>query len=268
MRLCFLLCLMVPLSHRQMQGLPGARCETGLPGPPGPIGMKGFPGTSGQRGEPGPPGPVIMCGQDLFGSVRRDVERLMKMSAKLDVAISFNFVRKVDQKYFVSNKERGSFLKAVEFCSQQGLELALPQTEEENRILIQLLGEADKIAWININSRKAEGNFQSDMKSQPLTFTKWGERQPDQTIQDTGCSMVTGQTKSGSRIPHDDYRIEAREVARYDGAGVLPWSQAWGRDLSDSAWWPGCSSRDPAGPSPNERRETIPQWAHHLQGEP
>ncbi|MED6266734.1 hypothetical protein CHARACLAT_005071, partial [Characodon lateralis] len=127
----------------------------------------------------------------LFGSVRRDVERLMKMSAKLDVAISFDFVRKVDQKYFVSNKERGSFLKAVEFCSQQGLELALPQTEEENRILIQLLGEADKIAWININSRKAEGNFQSDMKSQPLTFTKWGERQPDQTIQDTGCSMVT-----------------------------------------------------------------------------
>ncbi|MEQ2241941.1 hypothetical protein ILYODFUR_030538 [Ilyodon furcidens] len=30
----------------------------------------------------------------------------------------------------------------------------------------------------------------------------------------------------------------------------------------------GCSSRDPAGPNPNERREAIPQWAHHLQGEP
>uniref|UniRef100_A0A3Q2ULJ3 C-type lectin domain-containing protein n=1 Tax=Fundulus heteroclitus TaxID=8078 RepID=A0A3Q2ULJ3_FUNHE len=106
-------------------------------------------------------------------------------------AMSFDFVRKVNQKYFVSNKEKGSFLKAVEFCSQQGLELALPQSEEENRILIQLIGEDDKRAWVNINSRKAEGNFQSDMKNRPLIFTNWGERQPDESIQDTGCSMVT-----------------------------------------------------------------------------
>ncbi|MEQ2230644.1 hypothetical protein ILYODFUR_031525 [Ilyodon furcidens] len=28
----------------------------------------------------------------------------------------------------------------------------------------------------------------------------------------------------------------------------------------------GCSSEDLAGPSSNERRETIPQWAYHLQG--
>ncbi|KAK5606264.1 hypothetical protein CRENBAI_024409 [Crenichthys baileyi] len=172
-------------------GPPGLPGEPGEPGTPGRSGPPGPPGLPGEPGEPGTPGPVIMCGKDLFGSVGRDVERLMKISAKLDLAISFNFVRKVDQKYFVSNKERGSFLKAVEFCSQQGLELALPQSEEENRMLIQLLGEADKIAWININSRKAEGNFQSDIKGQPLTFTKWGERQPDQTIQDTGCSMVT-----------------------------------------------------------------------------
>ncbi|KAK5620726.1 hypothetical protein CRENBAI_019570 [Crenichthys baileyi] len=70
------------------------------------------------------------------------------------------------------------------------------------------------------------------------------------------------------RILHEDKYIEARDVARYGGAGVPPWSQAWGRDSSESAWWPGCSSRDPAGPNPNERREAIPQWAHHLQGEP
>ncbi|XP_047206396.1 mannose-binding protein C-like [Girardinichthys multiradiatus] len=188
MRLCFLLCLMVPLSHSQMRCLPGARGDRGPAGPAGPPGPSG---PIGLRGLTGRPGPITTCGQDLFGSIGQDVERLMKISAKIDIAISFDFVRKVDQKYFVSNKERGPFLKAVEFCSQQGLELALPQTEEENRMLIQLLGEADKIAWININSRKAEGNFQSDMKSQPLTFTKWGEKQPDQTIQDTGCSMVT-----------------------------------------------------------------------------
>ncbi|MED6279235.1 hypothetical protein CHARACLAT_032472 [Characodon lateralis] len=68
------------------------------------------------------------------------------------------------------------------------------------------------------------------------------------------------------RTPHDDYEIEACDVARYGGAGVPPWSQAWGRDSSESAWWLGCSSRDPAGPSPNERRKTIPQWPTTCRG--
>ncbi|MEQ2242799.1 hypothetical protein ILYODFUR_000419 [Ilyodon furcidens] len=34
---------------------------------------------------------------------------------------------------------------------------------------------------------------------------------------------------------------------------------ARGLDLSASAWWPGYSSRDPAGPSPNETRGHPPE---------
>ncbi|MEQ2185437.1 hypothetical protein GOODEAATRI_018129 [Goodea atripinnis] len=61
--------------------------------------------------------------------------------------------------------------------------------------------------------------------------------------------------------------IKFRHVtARYGGDGVPHRSQAWGRDSSESAWWLGCSSWHPAGPSPNERHKAIPQWAHHLQG--
>ncbi|MED6282428.1 hypothetical protein CHARACLAT_032070 [Characodon lateralis] len=75
-----------------------------------------------------------------------------------------------------------------------------------------------------------------------------------------------GQTKSSSRHLHEDHKIEARDVTLYGGPGVPPWSQAWGRDSSESAWWLGFSSWHPAGPSPNERCEAIPQWAHHLQG--
>ncbi|MEQ2288888.1 hypothetical protein AMECASPLE_027512 [Ameca splendens] len=40
--------------------------------------------------------------------------------------------------------------------------------------------------------------------------------------------------------------------------GSHPWSQAWGQDSSESAWWLGCSSQDPTGPSPNERCEAMP----------
>ncbi|XP_043981374.1 collectin-43-like [Gambusia affinis] len=171
--------------------IPGAPGPLGPPGPPGPPGRPGINGPRGLPGFPGPPGPVIVCGRELFNSFRQDVERLMKITAKLDLALTFDFVRKAGQKYFVSNKERGSFQKAADFCQQRGLELALPQSEEENHMLLQLMGQDEKRAWININMRKADGNFQSDMKNRPLTFTKWGKRQPDQSIKDSGCSMAT-----------------------------------------------------------------------------
>ncbi|XP_072241355.1 mannose-binding protein C-like [Leuresthes tenuis] len=203
------LCWMVHKGYSELLGSPCPKCEKGDPGisgPPGPPGLRGspgnlgfpgspgFPGNKGERGRPGAPGPAgpaIVCGPDLFGPVVRDVETLQKTIVKLELAINFNFVRKIGQKYLVSNKERGSFLKAVEFCSQQGLELAQPQSEEENSMLAQLWGENDKKVWIRVNNKKADGNFETNINNQPLTFTKWGEAQPDDTIQDTGCTILS-----------------------------------------------------------------------------
>ncbi|KAM6936798.1 mannose-binding protein C-like [Xenentodon cancila] len=142
-----------------------------------------------------------MCGRDVLGAVAQDVDTLMKITAKLNLAVNFDFTRRVGQKYFLSNKARGSFQEAVEFCSQRGLELALPHNHKENGVLTQLFGDVDKVAWINVNSKKAEGNFQSDMKNQPLTFTSWEEGQPDKSIQDTGCTMLL---ENGFwRVTHD-----------------------------------------------------------------
>ncbi|XP_061576853.1 mannose-binding protein C-like isoform X2 [Cololabis saira] len=130
-----------------------------------------------------------MCGRDVFGAIAQDVDTLMKTTAKFELAANFDFTRRVGQKYFVSNKLRGSFQEAVEFCSQQGLELALPHKDQENRILTQLFGDVDNVAWINVNNR-AVANFQSDMKNQRLTFTNWEGGQPDESIQDTGCTTL------------------------------------------------------------------------------
>ncbi|KAM4573145.1 mannose-binding protein C-like [Odontesthes bonariensis] len=197
MRLYLLFCVLCWMVHTgcsEEPGPPGSKCEKGDPGirgPVGPPGLRGFPGPYGARGPTGEPGPAIVCGPDLFGPVVRDVETLQKTIVKLELAINFNFVRKIGQKYFVSNKERGSFLKAAEFCSQQGLGLAQPQSEEENSMLAQLWGEDDKNAWISVNNKKADGNFETNINNQPLTFTKWGEAQPDDTIKDTGCTILS-----------------------------------------------------------------------------
>ncbi|XP_041795172.1 collectin-11-like [Chelmon rostratus] len=215
MRLCLLfcfLCLMAPIGYSQLPGPPGPKGDKGDPGRMGLNGMPGFQGLTGEKGEkgkegfpgpvgprgrwgapgpPGPPGAAVMCGQDPFVSVGQDIEALQKSVAKLVLAINYDFVRRAGQKYFVSYKDRGSFSRALEFCSQRGLELALPQNEDENNILTQVFGEIDKRAWISVNNKKAEGNFETDMKNRPLTFTKWGEGQPDRSIEDTGCTMLS-----------------------------------------------------------------------------
>ncbi|XP_069019189.1 mannose-binding protein C-like [Embiotoca jacksoni] len=130
-----------------------------------------------------------MCGRDPFVSIGRDVDTLKKSINKLTQVINFDFVRRVGQKYFVSNKERGSFSRAAEFCSQRGLELALPQNEDENSSLTEVFWDDLKTVWINFNNKKAEGAV--DMETRPLIFTKWGEGQPDQSVQESGCTMLS-----------------------------------------------------------------------------
>lgn len=105
--------------------------------------------------------------------------------------INYDFARRVDGKYFVSNKERGSFLQAVEFCSQRGLELALPQSDKENSLLTEVFENSPKTVWINASNRRAEGNFGADMINRPLTFTSWAEGQPDKSIQDPSCTTLS-----------------------------------------------------------------------------
>ncbi|XP_071349040.1 mannose-binding protein C-like isoform X3 [Trachinotus anak] len=223
--LCCVLCLVAPIGYSQAPGPPGRPGDEGDPGPPGPRGSngeagppgspgaKGFTcstGFPGPRGPAGPfgqpgiigiPGKLVMCGKDIFDSINQDLDSVSKIIDKLELAINYDFVQTVAQKYFVSYKERGTFSRAVEFCSQRGLDLALPQNEEENIALTHFYGDTYKTAWINVNNKKAEGNFETDMKHQRLTFTKWGEGQPDKSIEHTGCTMVS---ENGAwQVTHD-----------------------------------------------------------------
>ncbi|XP_034092047.1 pulmonary surfactant-associated protein D-like [Gymnodraco acuticeps] len=167
-------------------GPPGVSGKPGTPGEPG-AGQKGSVGPTGDRGPDGRPGLPGVC--QYCGS--KDYTTLKERFSKFELALNYDFVRRVGQKYFVSYKKRDSFSTAVEFCTQQGLELALPQNEEENSKLTQVFGVHLKKAWINVNNNKVEGNLLTDMKNLPLTFTKWGEGQPDKSIQGTGCTMLS-----------------------------------------------------------------------------
>ncbi|XP_032407341.1 pulmonary surfactant-associated protein D-like isoform X2 [Xiphophorus hellerii] len=188
-----------PMGPRGSAGPPGPPGKTGwdgpagppgapgvsVIGPPGPAGPHGPPGKTGPAGSQGPPGePGVSCSCP-------DIKAIEQQLTKLQLAITYSFVRKVGEKYFVSNKEREPFEKAVKFCSQRGLELALPQSEEENNALAGVFNDAYKTVWINVNKKKAQGDFTLDANNRPLTFAKWGDGQPDASVQDVGCTMVS-----------------------------------------------------------------------------
>ncbi|CAJ1056992.1 pulmonary surfactant-associated protein D-like [Xyrichtys novacula] len=220
MRLCpiiCVLCLTAPVGLSLIQGPPGIPGPPGRPGDPGPPGFPGQDGPKGEQGHLGPagrdglpglpgrdglkgergwpgergePGRGVTCQQGGVDSSCPDLEALKERVAKLELSTSYDFVRRVGQKYFVTYKERNTFSKAVDFCAQRGLEVAMPQSEEENNALTHFLADG-LMAWINVNTNTAEGKFIVDMKNRPLTFTSWGEGQPDNSIQDTGCTMLT-----------------------------------------------------------------------------
>ncbi|KAL4005474.1 hypothetical protein ACER0C_005187 [Sarotherodon galilaeus] len=183
-----------PNGPRGLPGPPGQKGDTGFDGPRGHPGVPGIPGNPGRLGLPGTPGQAADCRTELFGYIDQDLQTIRALKeriTKLELVINYDFARGVDEKYFVSNKERGSFFQAAEFCSQRGLELALPQSDKENSLLTEVFESSPNTVWINVSNRKAEGNFGADMKNRPLTFTNWAEGQPDKSIQDPGCTTLS-----------------------------------------------------------------------------
>ncbi|XP_023198249.1 pulmonary surfactant-associated protein D-like [Xiphophorus maculatus] len=176
-----------PTGKTGWDGPAGPAGPPGVPGvskigPPGPAGPPGKTGPAGSQGPPGEPGVSCSC---------PDIKAIEQQLTKLQLAITYSFVRRVGEKYFVSYKEREPFEKAAKFCSQRGLELALPQSEEENNALAEVFDDAYQTVWINVNKNKAQGDFTLDANNRPLTFAKWGDGQPDASVQDVGCTMVS-----------------------------------------------------------------------------
>ncbi|CAB1350191.1 unnamed protein product, partial [Coregonus sp. 'balchen'] len=124
------------------------------------------------------------------GATDVDLEPLQASLVKLELAINYDFARRVANKYFVSHKRQGAFDDAVQFCTKRGLLLALPKNEEENTALTQVLEGAFNNVWLNVDNSK-EGTFQLDLKGHPLTFSKWGDGEPKVPNGDRGCTMLT-----------------------------------------------------------------------------
>uniref|UniRef100_A0A673JAL8 Mannose-binding protein C-like n=1 Tax=Sinocyclocheilus rhinocerous TaxID=307959 RepID=A0A673JAL8_9TELE len=142
-------------------GFPGPNGEKGDPGvgaqgPPGKIGPPGVAGPQGHQGNPGPPGKI-----------------------KAHLVLGFRMFRNVGQKYYVSDGLVGNFEKAQKFCSDAGAKIVLPRSEDENKVLTSMQAALEK----------KEGHF-VDMSDQPLTFTNWNEKEPNDYNGAEDCTII------------------------------------------------------------------------------
>ncbi|XP_016365474.1 mannose-binding protein C-like isoform X2 [Sinocyclocheilus rhinocerous] len=172
-------------------GFPGQKGEKGDPGvgaqgPPGKIGPPGVAAPKGDKGNPGTPGTGVQSALQLKSDVKYLTDRL----TIVEKVLGFRTFRKVGQKYYVSDGLVGNFDKAQKLCSDAGAKIVLPRSEDENNVLtsMQAVLEFTNV-YVGATDRKKEGHF-VDMSDQPLTFTNWMEKEPNDYNGAEDCTAI------------------------------------------------------------------------------
>ncbi|XP_056334757.1 pulmonary surfactant-associated protein D-like [Danio aesculapii] len=195
-------------------GLPGRDGKDGRDGATGPKGEKGEPGVSvqgppGKAGPPGPDGPQGERGppgspgsESVIESLKSEIQNLKAKFATIEKAASFSNLRKVGQKYYITDGILGTFNDGIKFCKDAGGTLVVPKTAAENQALVRVSVSSALTTgkpYIGVTDREIEGQF-VDIEGKQLTFTNWGPRQPDdyRGAQDCGVIDVSGTWDDGN----------------------------------------------------------------------
>ncbi|XP_043109112.1 hexose-binding lectin 4 [Puntigrus tetrazona] len=171
-------------------GFPGPKGEKGDPGvgAQGPPGKIGPPGVAGPQGHKGNPGTGVQNG--LVTQLQSDVKYLTERLTIVEKVLGFHMFRKVGQKYYVSDGLVGNFEKAQKFCSDAGAKIVLPKSEDENKVLTAMQAALDSTyVYAGATDIKKEGHF-VDTSDQPLTFTNWKEKEPNDHKGVEDCTVI------------------------------------------------------------------------------
>uniref|UniRef100_A0A673JAN3 Mannose-binding protein C-like n=1 Tax=Sinocyclocheilus rhinocerous TaxID=307959 RepID=A0A673JAN3_9TELE len=144
-------------------GFPGPNGEKGDPGvgaqgPPGKIGPPGVAGPQGHQGNPGPPGKI---------KAHAGVQSALVIQLQSDVK---NLTDRLTVIMLFKNKKVYSALTL-------GLKLSCQELPLSTSI------------YVGATDRKKEGHF-VDMSDQPLTFTNWNEKEPNDYNGAEDCTII------------------------------------------------------------------------------
>ncbi|KAK1786831.1 hypothetical protein P4O66_017214 [Electrophorus voltai] len=169
------------------KGEPGLSVQgpPGKAGPAGQIGREGSTGPKGQKGDPGPPGTDY-----LIRSLQSELQHLKARLTTIEKATSFNTIKKVGQKYYVSNGQKAKFDEGLKFCTDAGGKLVLPRNEAENKVLAAMHAGLGSVYFLLGSSDKEhEGQF-VDLNNTPLVFSNWAPNEPNDHQGKEDCAAM------------------------------------------------------------------------------
>ncbi|XP_062849786.1 mannose-binding protein C-like [Trichomycterus rosablanca] len=188
-------------------GVPGTPGHNGHPGrdgrdgPAGPKGDKGEPGLSlqGPPGKQGPDGPAGPKGQKgdsgtreavneaLIRSLQSELQNVKSRLTALEKVSTFQTVRAVGQKFYVSNGQKATFTEALKLCADEGAALVLPRGEAENGALTGMHGVlGSDYIYLGVTDRQDEGQF-VDLSGKALSYSKWKKNEPNNHKDNEDC---------------------------------------------------------------------------------
>ncbi|XP_063058741.1 mannose-binding protein C-like [Engraulis encrasicolus] len=133
---------------------------------------------------------VLLANDSIIMDLQSEMLNLRRRLSLLETASRFRTFKRIGQKYYVTDGHVALFDGALSYCSTFGASLVLPRTNVENQALAKLTEEYPAPhSFIGTTDRKHEGQF-TDLDDRPLTFTKWGSGEPQNTGSGEDCVIV------------------------------------------------------------------------------
>ncbi|KAK6484063.1 mannose-binding protein A-like [Huso huso] len=160
-------------------GSPGQRGVQGPPGKMGPVGPQGKPGLLGTKGQKGEDGRAATpCDMGRVAALEAGLSTLQNNFNKLEKVLQLLQVKKVGQKHYATDGRVMNFESARKKCQTIGGLLAMPKTEEENKVIQDFVSFYQNPAFLGISDVKKEGSFEYITKGS-ITYTKWSQGEPN-----------------------------------------------------------------------------------------
>nr|XP_057909798.1 collectin-10 isoform X2 [Doryrhamphus excisus] len=187
------------LGKKGPPGCPGAAGEVGLKGALGPMGKTGPDGDKGDKGDTGLDGPSGLKGKS---GATCDCERYKRMMGQMDVHVgklrnSVKFVKNVvpgltenEEHYYLLVREPKDFKEASLSCQLRGGTLAVPSTNDSNRLVADYVGQAGLTrVYIGVQARSRDtggaNGSQNGLSSPFRGFEAWSQ---DEELSSSGSN--------------------------------------------------------------------------------
>ncbi|XP_040178399.1 mannose-binding protein C-like [Rana temporaria] len=118
------------------------------------------------------------------------IKDLQSNLEKQGKALSFTkFIAVSGNKFYILNSVEATYSEAKTKCINDGAQLAVPRTLEENQAMFSLRKQANRNLFMGINDLQKEGEFR-DQSGEAIKYINWSSGEPNNAFGDEDCVVM------------------------------------------------------------------------------